>query len=32
MTMREKFEIWAFGAALIVGLPLAMFAAQRITG
>ena len=32
MTMRERIEIWTFGAALIVGLPLAMFLAQRIAG
>ena len=32
MTVREKIEIWAFGAALLVGLPAAMLVAQRIAG
>ena len=32
MTMREKIEGAVFGAILIVGLPLMMLAAQRISG
>jgi hypothetical protein len=28
MTMKERIEITAFGAILIVGLPALMFAAQ----
>ena len=32
MTIREKFEIWGFAAAMLVGLPVAMFLAQRIAG
>jgi hypothetical protein len=32
MTMKDKIEGAMFGAILIVGLPLLIFAAQRITG
>ena len=32
MTVRERFELWFFGAAVIVGLPLAMVLAQRVAG
>jgi hypothetical protein len=32
VTRREKIECSAFAAALIVGLPLLIIAAQRIAG
>ena len=32
MTRTEKFEVSLFGAALIVGLPVAIFVSQAITG
>ena len=32
MAIREKIEIWVFGAIMIVGLPALIVASQRIAG